>query len=87
MTDPPPEHPGTIRDFDSEGELVSELPIDEVPEFMRLAPDEDERPVPIVEVVARETPWGREILQYGPHRKLLRVTAQRRVSEGEPDGP
>jgi hypothetical protein len=83
MTDPTPQHPGTIRYLDDDGELVNELPIDEVPESLRFGYDEEDRLIPVVEVVAREIPGGRELLEYGPDQQLLRVTAQRRVSNDE----
>jgi hypothetical protein len=79
MTDPAGAHPGTIRYLDDAGELVNELPIDEVPESLRFAYDEEDRLVPVVEVVARDIPGGRELLEYGPGGQLLRVTAQRRI--------
>jgi hypothetical protein len=78
MTDPPPQHPGTIRYLNDAGELVNEMPIDEVPEDLRFAADENDQLVPVVEVVAREFPGGRELLEYGPGGQLLRVTGQRR---------
>lgn len=78
MPNPIPEHPGTIRYLDGSGALVDELPIDEVPESLWFGYDELDRLTPIVEVVSREIPGGRELLEYGPHGKLLRVTVQRR---------
>jgi hypothetical protein len=78
MTDPTPQHPGTIRYLDDAGELVNELPIDEVPEELQFAHDENGRLIAVVEVVARDMPGGRELLEYGPNGQLLRVTTQRR---------
>jgi hypothetical protein len=80
MTDPKTQHPGTIRYLDGDRNLVNELPIDEVPESLRFAYDEDDNPIPVVEVVAHESADGREIFEYGPEGQLLRVTAQRRGS-------
>ncbi|MDT5047340.1 MAG: hypothetical protein QOE48_5740 [Mycobacterium sp.] len=77
MTDPAPQHPGTIRYLDEAGALVNELPIEEVPAALQFAYDENERLIPVIEVVARDVPGGRELLEYGPGGQLLRVTRQR----------
>ena len=78
MNEPTTQHPGTIRYLDSDRNLVNELPIEEVPESLRFAYDEDDNMIPVVEVVAHESGDGREIFEYGPEGQLLRVTAQRR---------
>jgi hypothetical protein len=73
-----PQHPGTVVYLDGDtGQVVSRLPADEVPRESRFAPGEDGELVPIVKVVAHLTSGGREILEYGPGDRLLRVTAQR----------